>query len=156
MRVFAPSWLGLSLVTEKFTGVVEAKSSMRWSHRETHSLIKPLAHLRAADEKWPFSDPSTHGGLRWPEGESMTCKTKWNISGVTPRGVKLTSSTQAHHTISLVNYIPDESNLKWEIKSLKDRWGSESQPSTDTPARLIYNMQGVHPYKYQVHWENYT
>ena len=28
-------------------------------------------------------------------------------SGVTPGGVQLTSSTQAHHTISLVTFIPE-------------------------------------------------
>lgn len=38
-----------------------------------------------------------------------------------PGGVKLTSSTQAHHTISLLNFILDKFNLKWEIESLKNR-----------------------------------
>ena len=55
-----------------------------------------------------------------------------------PRRVKLTSSTVANHTISLVTY-PDKSNLKWEIESIKQKQGaSENQCLTNTPARVMY------------------
>ena len=94
---------------------------MQWSHREIHSLIKILAHPRVTDKNWPFSDLRSHGGLRLPEAESEPRKTGWNDSGVTPEGVKLTSSTQAHYTISLVIFIPDKLNLIWETKCLKNR-----------------------------------
>ena len=95
---------------------------MQRSHRETHSLMKTLAHPRVADKNWPFSDLRSHGGLRLPEAESEPPrKTGWNDSGLTPEGVKLTSSTQAHYTISLVIFIPDKLNLIWETESLKNR-----------------------------------
>ena len=47
---------------------------MQWSHRETHSLIKTLARPGVADNNWPFSDPSTRGGLGLPKGETETRK----------------------------------------------------------------------------------
>ena len=94
---------------------------MQWSHREIHSLIKILAHPRVADKNWPFSDLRSHGGLRLPEAESEPRKMGCNDPGVTPEGLKLTSSTQAHYTISLVIFIPDKLNLIWETKSLKNR-----------------------------------
>ena len=94
---------------------------MQWSHREIHSLIKILAHPRVADKNWPFSDLRSHGGLRLPEAESGPRKMGCNDPGVTPEGLKLTSSTQAHYTISLVIFIPDKLNLIWETKSLKNR-----------------------------------
>ena len=68
------------------------------SHREIHSLIKTLAHPEVANENWSFIYPSTHGGLKLPNGATKTRKVSWNDSG----GVKFTSSTQTHHTISLV------------------------------------------------------
>ena len=45
-----------------------------WSHRETHSLINTLAHPGVAHKDWPFSDLSSHDGLRLPEAESKTGK----------------------------------------------------------------------------------
>ena len=106
--------------------------TVQWSHRETHSLIEILAPLGVAHKDWPFSDLSSHGGLRFSEAESETCKMSWNDSGVTPGGDKLTSSTWAHYTSSLVIFIPDKFSLKWETESLKNRnkGVSESQPLT--------------------------
>ena len=82
----------------------------------------------------------------------------WNDSGVTPGGVKLTSSTWAHYTSSWVIFIPDKFSLKWETESLKNRnkGVSESQPLTNTPARILYNMYGAHTCKYLANWRNYT
>ena len=61
--------------------------TMQWSHRETHSLIKILARPGVAHKNWPFSDPSSHGGLRLSEAESETRKMSWNNSRVIPGGV---------------------------------------------------------------------
>ena len=74
-------------------------------------------------------------------------------TGVTPGGVKLISSTS-----SLVIFIPDKFCLKWETESLKNRnkGMSESQPLSNTPARLMYNTYRTHACKYLVNWENYT
>ena len=131
---------------------------MQWSHRETHSLIKILAHPRVARKNWPFSHLSSHGGLRLLETESKTRKTSWNESGVTPGEVKLTRSTWVHYTSSLVSFLPDKISLKWETESLKNRNKvvSESQPLTNTPARFMYNTYGAHTWKYLVNWRNYT
>ena len=41
--------------------------------------------------------------------------------GVTPGRVKITSSTQAHHAISLVIFIADKFNLKWGTESQKQK-----------------------------------
>ena len=108
--------------------------TVQWSHRQTHSLIKILAHSRVAHKNWPFSNLSSHGGLRLPGAESETRKTSWNDSGVTPGGVKHTRSTWAHYLSSLVTFIPDKFSLKWETESLKkrDKAVSESQPLTNT------------------------
>ena len=78
--------------------------------------------------------------------------------GVTPGGVKLTSSTWAHFTSSLVIFIPNKFSLKGEAESLKNRnkGVSESQPLTNTPARFMYNMYGAHTCKYLVNYRNYT
>ena len=74
------------------------------------------------------------------------------------RGVKLTSSTPAHHTTSLVNFIPDKFNLKWEIESLKHR--NDGHQKTDlrlTPQPdSCTTLYGAHTYKYLVNWGNYT
>ena len=107
---------------------------VQWSHRETHSLIKILARPGVTHKNWPFSYLSNHGGLRLPETDSETCKVSWNDSRVTPRGVKLTSSTWAHYTSSLVTFIPDKFSLKWDTESLKNRnkGMSESQLLTNT------------------------
>ena len=82
----------------------------------------------------------------------------WNDSGVTPGGVKLTSSTWARYTGSLVIFITDKFSLKWETESLKNRnkmvW--ESPPLTNTPAGFMYNTYGAHTCKYLVNWRNYT
>ena len=45
-----------------------------------------------------------------------------------------------------------------ETESLKNRnkGVSESQPLTNTPARILYNMYGAHTCKYLVNWRNYT
>ena len=77
---------------------------------------------------------------------------------MTPGGVKLTSSTLAHYTVSLVIFIPDKFSSKWETESFKNRntWVSESQPLTNTPARFMYNMCGAHTCNYLVNWRNYT
>ena len=77
---------------------------------------------------------------------------------MTPRGIKLTSSTWAHYTSSLVIFIPDKFSLKWETESLKNRnkGVSESQPLTNTLARFMYNTYGAHTCKYLVNWRNYT
>ena len=132
--------------------------TVQWSHRETHSLIKILAHPRVARKNWPFSHLSSHGGLRLLEAESEAHKMNWNDSGVTPGGVKLSSSTWAYYTSSLVIFIPDKFGLKWETKSLKNRNKvvSESQPLTNTLARFMYNTYGAHTWKYLVNWRNYT
>ena len=105
-----------------------------------------------------FSYLSSHGGLRLLEAESETRKTSWNDSGVTPGGVKLTSSTWAHYPSSLVIFFPEKFSLEWETESLKNRnlGVSESQPLTNTPARFVYNTYGVHTCKYLVNWRNYT
>ena len=76
--------------------------TVQWAHRETHSLIKILAHLGVARKNWLVRELSSHAGLRLLEAESETCKTSWNDSGVTPGGDKLSSSTWAHYTSSLV------------------------------------------------------
>ena len=106
--------------------------TMQWSHRETHSLINTLAHLGVTQKNWPFSHLSSHGGLRSLEAESKTRRPSWDDSGVTRGGVKLTGSTWAHYTSSLVIFIPDKFSLKWETESLKNRNKglSESQPLT--------------------------
>ena len=132
--------------------------TMQWSHRETHTLIKTLAHPGVTHENWSFSDLSSHGGLRLLEAESETHKTTWNESEVTPGEVKLTRSTWAHYTSSLVSFLPDKFSLKWETESLKNRnkGVSESQPLTNTPARILYSMYGAHTCKYLVNWRNYT
>ena len=77
---------------------------------------------------------------------------------MTPGGVKLSSSTWAYYTSSLVIFIPDKFGLKWETESLKNRnkGMSESQPLSNTPARLMYNTYRTHACKYLVNWENYT
>ena len=77
---------------------------------------------------------------------------------VTPRGVKLTSSTWAHYTGSLVTFTPDKFSFKWETESLNRNKGvSESQPLTNTRARFMYNTYRAHTCKYlQVNWRNYT
>ena len=81
----------------------------------------------------------------------------WNDSGVTPGGVKLKSSTQAHYKISLVIFTPDKFNLKWETESQQQKQGvSESWPLTNTPARFMCNMYTAHIFKYLVNWRNYT
>ena len=90
--------------------------TMQWSHRETHSLIKILACLGVAHKNWPFSDLSSHHGLRLSEAEFETCKTSLNDSGVTPGRPELTSSTWAHYTSSLVIFIPDKFSLNWETE----------------------------------------
>ena len=60
---------------------------------------------------------------------------------MTPGGVKLTGSTQAHHTISLVIFVPDKFNLKWKTVSQKQkRRASETQPLINTPTRFMYNI----------------
>ena len=132
--------------------------TVHWSHRETHSLIKILACPGVTHKNWPFSDLSSHGGLRLLEAESKTCKMSWNDSGVTPGRVELTSSTWAHYTSSLVIFIPDKFSLKWETESLKNRnkGVSESQPLTNTLARFMYNTYRAHTCKYLVNWRNYT
>ena len=71
--------------------------TMQWSQRETHTLIKTLAHPGVTHENWPFNDMSSHGGLRLLEAESEAHKMNWNDSGVTPGGVKLTSSERGNH-----------------------------------------------------------
>ena len=133
--------------------------TMQWSHRETHTLIKTLAHPGVTHENWSFSDLSSHGGLRLLEAESETHKTTWNESEVTPGEVKLTRSTWAHYTSSLVSFLPDKFSLKWETESLKNRnkGVSESQPLTNTRARFMYHTYRAHTCKYlQVNWRNYT
>ena len=57
-----------------------------------------------------------------------------------PRGAKLTSSTLAHNTISLVNFIPDEFNLKMgnRASETQKQGTSESQSLTNTSARIMY------------------
>ena len=132
--------------------------TMQWSHRETNSLIKTLAHLGVVHEKWPFSDLSSHGGLRLLEAESETHKTSWNNPGVTPGEFKQhTSSKWVHYTSSLVSFIPDKFNLKWETEFLKKRnKGVSDQPLTNTPSRFTSNTHGAHICKYLVNWRNYT
>ena len=132
--------------------------TMQWSHRETHSLINTLAHPGVAHKDWPFSDLSSHDGLRLLEAESKTCKMSWNDSGVTPGRVELTSSTWAHYTSSLVIFIPDKFSLKWETESLKNRnkGVSESQSLTYTLARFVYNTYRGHTCKDLVNWRDYT
>ena len=76
---------------------------------------------------------------------------------MTPGGVKLTRSTWAHYTSSLVIFMPDKFSLKWETESLKNRnkGVSESQHLTNTPARFMYSTYGAHTCKYLVNWGNY-
>ena len=71
-----PSWFWFSQVTEKFTEWWRpSPHTVQWSHRETHSLTKILARLGGVTHKnWPFSDLSSHGGLRLLEAESETYK----------------------------------------------------------------------------------
>ena len=122
----------------------------QWSHRETHSLINTLAHPGVTHKNWPFSQLSSHGGLRSLEAESDTRRPSWNDSGLTRGRVKLTSSTWTQHTSSLVTFIPDKFSLKWETESLKNRNKGvlESQHLTYTLARFMYNMYGAHTCKY--------
>ena len=47
---------------------------MQWSHGETHSLIKIFARPGVARKNWPFSNLSSHGGLRLLEAESEAHK----------------------------------------------------------------------------------
>ena len=77
---------------------------------------------------------------------------------MTPGGVKLTSSTWAYYTSSLVIFIPDKFSLKWKTESLKNRNKgiSESHPLTNTLARFMYNMYRAHTCKYLVNYRNYT
>ena len=71
-----PSWFWFSQVTEKFTEWWRpSPHTVQWSHRETHSLIKILAHPGVAHKNWPVSDLRRHGGLRLLEAESETNKT---------------------------------------------------------------------------------
>ena len=131
--------------------------TVQWPRRETHSWINTLVHLGVAHKNWPFSHRSSHGGLRPLEAESETRKRSWNDSGVTPGGVKLTSSTWAHYTRSLVTFIPDKpaSNGKQNLSETETKEVSESQPLTNTPARFIY-IHRAHTCKYLVNWRNYT
>ena len=75
-----------------------------------------------------------------------------------PGGVKLTSSTWAHYTSSLVIFIPEKFRVKWEIESLKNRKKgvSESQPMTNTLGSFMYSTYGAHTCKYLVNWRNCT
>ena len=77
---------------------------------------------------------------------------------MTPGGVKLTNSTWAHFTSSLVIFIPNKFSLKCEAESLKNRNKevSKSQPLTNTLARFMYNMYRAHTCKYLVNYRNYT
>ena len=127
--------------------------TVQWSHWESHSLTRIHTRWGVVLKNWKFSDQRSHGGLILLEAESETCKMSWNDSGVTPGGVKLISSTS-----SLVIFIPDKFCLKWETESLKNRnkGVSESQPLSNTPARLMYNTYRAHACKYLVNWENYT
>ena len=52
----------------------QSPHTMQWSHRETPSLIKTLAHPGAADKNWPFRNPSTHSGFRPLKGDTETRK----------------------------------------------------------------------------------
>ena len=56
-----------------------------------------------------------------------------------PRGVKLTSSTLAHHTVSLVNFIPEKFNFKMgnRASQTQKQGTSENQPLTNTSVRFI-------------------
>ena len=56
-----------------------------------------------------------------------------------PGGMKFTSRTEVDYTISLVSFIPDKFNLKWETEFLKNRnkGVSESQSLTNTLARFV-------------------
>ena len=116
------------------------------------------ACLGVTHKNWPCSYLSSYGGLRLLEAESETCETSWNDSRVTSGRVKLTNSTWAHYTCSLVTFIPDKFSLKWETESLTNRSKgvSESQPLTNTPARFMCNMYRAHTCKYLVNWRNYT
>ena len=77
---------------------------------------------------------------------------------MTPGGDKLTSSTWAHYTSSLVIFIPEKFRVKWEIESLKNRnkGVSESQPLTNTLGSFMYSTYEAHTCKYLVNWRNCT
>ena len=115
--------------------------TVQWSHRETHSLIKILACPGVTHKNWPFSDLSSHGGFRLLEAESKTCKISWNNSGVTGGRIKLTSSTWAHYTSSLVIFIPDKFSWKWETKiSQKQKQKRVRKLASDkSSSQIVYN-----------------
>ena len=70
-----PGQFRFSQVTEKFKEWWRpSPHTVQWSHRETHSLINTLGHPGVAHKDWPFSDLSSHDGLRLPEAESKTRK----------------------------------------------------------------------------------
>ena len=131
-------------------------NTVQWSQRETHSLIKTLAHPGVTYKNWQFSNLSSCG-LRLLEAESETHKLRWNDLGVTPGGDKLKSITKDYYT-SLVIFILDKFSWKWERESLKNRnkGVSESQPLTNILARFMHNTYGAHNCKYLANWRIYT
>ena len=87
----------------------------------------------------PFNDPRTYCGFRGTEGETKTRKS-WNDYRVMPRGVKLINSTSAHHTISLVNFIPNKFSFKMgnRVCQTEKLAVAKSQPLMNSSARVTY------------------
>lgn len=68
-------------------------------------------------------------------------------------GIRLTCSTLAHHTVSLLNFIHENFNLKWEIEPLKHTNKMHQKAASDTPTRVIYVQ---YLYLQVLNWGNYT
>ena len=151
-----PGRLWLSQTTGKFMGVVETVFKLRRILIEkSHSLIKTLVL-----ESWVRVG---HSAVSAPvvvldhQRDKLGHTKGWNDSGAVHRGFKLTSSTLVHHTISLVNFIPDKFNFKMEYRASQrhSQRESESQPLINTPSRVMYKHK-THTCKYLLNWENYT
>ena len=146
----------LSEVTKKFLEVMEA-SSLWWSHRETHSLIKMFSHQWIAHKNWPFSDLNSHSDLRLPVKIQDGLKWLWGDYWRS----KPHKHDTGHSTVSLVIFIPGKFNLKWKdsksqneavIRVLVHRnkeWNPRTHPNTHGS-----NEAGFIKENYQHrHWE---
>ena len=126
-----PGWLWFCQVTGIYSsggglGLILCSGPIRKSTHQLKYLNFWGSHIEVATQ-----DLSIHGSLRPLEGESQTWKRSQKDSQVTPGGVPLTSSTHAHHTISLVIIIPDKFKLKWEAESQKQNQRGVRKPNSD-------------------------
>lgn len=75
-----------------------------------------------------------------PLGDPRQVKRRLQKLLVKPRGVKLSRSTLAHHTVSLVDLISD----RFSLKSLKQKMRGVRKPASNKHLSQVY--------KYLVNW----